>query len=118
MNRRENSSRVALWLSQRYGVVAWLILGLGLAVSIALALGVRWQVEQEARHQFEADARDVLHRVQTEIGAYEEVLTGLSAFISSKEQVTRAEFRRYVQGLDLARRFPGFDNLNYAQIVP
>ena len=106
------------WLSQRHGLIAWLILALGLAVSIALTIGVRWQVEQEARYQFEADARDVLNRVQNEIGSYEEVLVGLSAFLGSKEQVTRAEFRRYVDGLDLGNRFPGFDNLNYAQVVP
>src|SRR5256885_637591 len=105
------------WLSQRHGLIAWLILTLGLALSIALMIGVRWQVEQEARYQFEASARDVLYRVQTEIGSYEEVLVGLSALLGSKEGVSRAEFRRYVQGLDLSRRFPGFDNLNYAQVV-
>ncbi len=106
------------WLSQRHGAVAWLVLVLGLALSIVLTVGVRQQVEQEAKHHFEGNARDVLYRVQTEIGSYEEVLVGLSAFLGSKERVNRAEFRRYVGGLDLSRRFPGFDNLNYAQAVP
>src|SRR6266849_2591251 len=108
----------AQWLSQRHGLIAWLILALGIAASIALMIGVRKQVEQEARYQFEASARDVLYRVQSEIGSYEEVLVGLSALLGPKEGVSRAEFRRYVQGLDLPRRFPGFDNLNYAQVVP
>jgi len=106
------------WLSQRQGFIAWGILALGLALSIALTIGVRKQVEQEARHRFEANARDVLYRVQTEVGSYEEVLVGLSAFLGSKEGVSRSEFRHYVAGLDLPKRFPGFDNLNYAQIVP
>src|SRR5258708_27125847 len=115
---RSSSPAVMQWLSQRHGAVAWLVLVLGLALSIVLTVGVRQQVEQEAKHHFEGNARDVLYRVQTEIGSYEEVLVGLSAFLGSKECVNRAEFRRYVGGLDLSRRFPGFDNLNYAQAVP
>jgi diguanylate cyclase (GGDEF)-like protein len=103
---------------RRHALVAWVILAVGLIASIALTIGVRHQVQQEAKHQFEADSRDVLYRVQTEIGSYEEVLVGLSAFLRSKEHVSRAEFRRYVEGLDLSRRFPGFDNLNYAELVP
>src|SRR3979409_1003067 len=85
---------------RRHALVAWVILALGLIASIALTIGVRYQVQQEAKHQFEADSRDVLYRVQTEVGSYEEVLVGLSAFLGSKEQITRAEFRRYVDGLD------------------
>ena len=112
-----NSRSAARWLSQRHSLIAWLILALGLALSIALMIGARKQVEQEARYLFEADARDVLYRVQTEIGSYEEVLVGLSAFLGSKENVSRTEFRRYVEGLDLNKRFPGFDGLNYAQAV-
>src|SRR5258706_8181740 len=119
MKNAQSSYPSALqWLSRRHGFIVWLILALGLALSIALAIGVRKQVEQEARHQFAANARDVLYRVQSEIGSYEEVLVGLSAFLGSKDGVSRSEFRRYVEGLDLSRRFPGFDNLNYAQVVP
>src|SRR6266850_3343846 len=103
---------------RRHNLVAWTILVLGIAISIVLTFGVRQRVEQDARSQFEAGARDILYRVQTEIGSYEEVLVGLSAFLGSKEKVGRAEFRRYVEGLDLRKRFPGFDNLNYAQVVP
>src|SRR5712664_897813 len=102
---------------RRHALVAWVILALGLIASIALTIGVQLQVQQEAKHQFEADSRDVLYRVQTEVGSYEEVLVGLSAFLGSKEHINRAEFRRYVEGLDLSRRFPGFENLNYAQSV-
>src|ERR1700704_2326614 len=119
MKSRQRSYPAAIqWLSQRHGLVAGTILVLGLALSVMLMIGVRQRVEQEARHHFEANARDVLYRVQTEIGSYEEVLVGLSAFLGSKEGVSRAEFRRYVEGLGLRRRFPGFDNLNYAQVVP
>src|SRR5258708_35502055 len=116
-NTRISYPAAMQWLSQRHGAVAWLILVLGLALCAVLTVGVRRQVEQEARHQFEADARDVLYRVQTEIGSYEEVLVGLSAFLGSKKTVSRPEFRRYVEGLDLGRRFPRFGNLNYAQVV-
>src|SRR6266850_4138113 len=118
MKSRQRSYPAAIqWLSQRHGLVAGTILVLGLALSVLLMIGVRQRVEQEARHHFEANARELLYRVQTEVGSYEEVLVGLSAFLGSKEGVSRAEFRRYVEGLDLSKRFPGFDNLNYAQAI-
>ena len=97
--------------------VAWAILAAGTVLSLALGFALHRQLEQETRFRFESDARELLYRVQEEIGAYEEVLVGLRAFIGSKETVSRAEFRRYVEGLDIGRRFPGFDSLNYAQVV-
>src|SRR4051812_18019399 len=103
---------------RRHNMVAWAIVVLGLVVSVALMIGTRYLVTQEAKYQFEADSRDVLYRVQTEVGAYEEVLVGLSAFLGSKENINRAEFQRYVEGLDLGRRFPGFENLNYPRSIP
>src|SRR5262245_15691083 len=92
-------------------IVSWVLLIAGIARSIALGGAAHRQVEQEARLQFDDSVRDTLYRVRTEIGSYEEVLVGLGAFMGSKERVTRAEFRRYVDGLGLGRRFPGFENL-------
>jgi len=111
-------ARLSNLLSPRgHTLVAWLILVGGLAISALLTIATHWQLEREARRQFELNAKDILYRVQTELSSYEEVLVGLSAFLGSKAIVTRREFRRYVEGLDLARRYPGFENLNYAQWV-
>jgi diguanylate cyclase (GGDEF)-like protein len=117
MEKTSLPARSASSSAQRHIVISWVLLVAGIALSITLSIGVHRQVEQEARFKFEESSRDILHRVRSEVAAYEEVLVGLSAFVSSKDDVTRAEFRRYVEGLDLRRRFPGFDNLNYAQRV-
>jgi diguanylate cyclase (GGDEF)-like protein len=102
---------------RRQSLVAWAILGIGALLSAGLGLATQRQLEQEARYQFESSARDLLYQVQAEIGSYEEVLVGLRAFMSSQERISRADFRRYVDGLDIRRRFPGFDSLNYAREV-
>src|SRR5690348_12318155 len=102
---------------RRQSLVAWAILGVGALLSAGLGVATQYQLEQEARYQFESSARDVLYQVQAEIGSYEEVLVGLRAFMSSQERISRADFRRYVDGLDIRRRFPGFDSLNYARAV-
>jgi diguanylate cyclase (GGDEF)-like protein len=109
---------VAPSADRRNLLISWLLLIAGVSLSVALGVSVHRQVEQQAQHRFEEASRETLYRIRSELGAYEEVLVGLSAFMSSKDGVTRAEFRRYVERLDLPRRFPGFENLNYAVAFP
>jgi len=100
---------------QGYSLVALLILAVG-AVLTGIATVVSQQVLlHDAKAVFLADSRDLARRIEDEINDYEEVLTGLGAFVQSKQEVTEIEFRRYVEGLSLPTRFPGFQNLNYAQ---
>jgi diguanylate cyclase (GGDEF)-like protein len=101
----------------RHGIIAWAILGAGLAVSATAAWFVQQHVVQEARLRFDGDARELQRRIENEIKSYEEVLVGLRALFAARDDVTRAEFRRYVEGLQLGRRYPGFQALNFARLV-
>ena len=98
-----------------YSLVALLILVVGSVLTAAATFVSQQILVRDAKTVFLSDARDLARRIEDEINAYEEVLTGLGAFIHSKRDVTEAEFRRYVEGLKLQTRFPGFQNLNYAE---
>jgi diguanylate cyclase (GGDEF)-like protein len=100
-----------------HGIIAWSILALGLALTGTAAWLAQEYVAQEARLRFSADARELHRRIEGELGNYEQALVGLRALFAARDTVSRGEFKRYVDGLELNRRYPGFQALNYAQVV-
>src|SRR6266540_6062910 len=96
----------------------FLVLGIGIALSILLHFVIRDSVEGEAQLRFERQASDAQHVIEARIKSYADVLHGLAALFSTSNSISRAEFRRYVAALDLPNRYPGFQGLNYAEYVP
>jgi diguanylate cyclase (GGDEF)-like protein/PAS domain S-box-containing protein len=98
-------------------LVPVLALGIGIVVSIALFFVIRDNIEREANLRFERQASDAQHVIEARIHSYADVMYGLRAMFSAST-VSRTEFHRYVTGLNLARRYPGFWTFNYAEYVP
>ena len=95
----------------------WIVLAIGLPASLLLFVVVRDAVENVAQLRFERLASDTRHVIQQRIDSYGEILYGLAALFTSQASVSRLQFHRYVQSLDLKNRFPGFDVVNYAAYV-
>ena len=83
----------------------------------ALYWGVRANIEKDASLRFERQASDIHHNIAARVGSYIDVMHGLGALFRTAASVPRAHFHNYVSGLDLGRRFPGFQILNYAEQV-
>jgi diguanylate cyclase (GGDEF)-like protein/PAS domain S-box-containing protein len=108
---------VAAGAARRKLLFPALIVIIGAAISVGSFLISRDNVETEAELRFERQASDAQHVIAARIHSYAEVMYGLSALFSASS-VSRAQFHRYVTGLDLAQRYPGFGALNYAEHVP
>src|SRR6266581_6856905 len=93
-----------------------LVLGSGIALSILLHFVIKDNVEGEAQLRFERQASDAEHVIEARIHSYADVMYGLRALFSASS-VSRTEFHRYVAGLELAHRYPGFWTFNYAEWV-
>ena len=96
----------------------YLVLGIGVALSLLLHFVIRDNVKGEAQLRFERQASDAQHVIEARIKSYADVLHGLGALFNTSNSIPRAEFRRYVAALDLPNRYPGFQGLNYAEYVP
>ncbi len=96
----------------------FLVLGIGIALSILLHFVIKDNVEGEATLRFERQASDAKHVIEARVKSYADVLHGLAALFSTSNSISRAEFRRYVVVLDLPNRYPGFQCLNHAEYVP
>ncbi|HSW06913.1 bifunctional diguanylate cyclase/phosphodiesterase [Aquabacterium sp.] len=98
-------------------ILPLVVLVLGAALSIALGLAAHQEIGQAAQQRFDAVSRDVAHKVEGRFDNYVEVLAGLRARFNTAAPLTRDEFKAYVDGLRLARNFPGFQVVNYAPHV-
>src|SRR5712691_2132777 len=100
------------------GFFSFLVLGIGIGLSILLHFVIKDNVQGEAQLRFERQASDAQHVIEARIKSYADVLHGLGALFNTSNSIPRAEFRRYVAALDLPHRYPGFQGLNYAEYVP
>jgi len=101
--------------STRHGtVLPWAVLAVGIPASIMLFSLMQDAVEDVAQMRFERYASDAKHVIEARVRSYADVLYGLQALFATQDAISRVQFRRYVESLDLKRRYPGFDVVNYA----
>ncbi len=99
-------------------VVPYLVLGLSLALT---ALSYRFVDQGRAwrvRGEFEAQAREVGHRLLRRLHADEQVLRGAVGLFQASDEVSREEWRRYVAALRFDERYPGIRGLGYVEWIP
>jgi PAS domain S-box-containing protein len=107
----------------RKGVSRWigLLPVLVLVVSAALLAGW-WRDLEHARERaieasFQASARRVATKIAERLDTYDTILRGVAGLFAASDEVTRAEFRRYVGELELARAYPGVQGVGFAQLI-
>ena len=113
-SRPADAIRQSSPLSRHRTVLPWLVLAIGIPTSILLFS--QWQdaVEDLAQLRFERNASDVKHVIEARVRSYSDVLYGLQALFATQDYISRAQFRQFVESLDLKQRYPGFDVVNYA----
>jgi len=112
----QSHARIAPWRGGMLG--AWGVLVLTLAASMAAWWYVRVLAEDRARSQLESAADDLVHRIDRRMVAYEQILHAGAAFFAASKEVTRAEWRDFVDNLRLDEHFPGVQGVGFAQRVP
>jgi diguanylate cyclase (GGDEF)-like protein len=97
--------------TQRTMLVAAVVLGVGLAATFAARYLSERAGIAEMQRRFNADADEVSRAIGQRIHTHAEVLVGLQGLYASLGRVDRAQFRRYIDVLELGRRYPGFQAL-------
>ncbi|MGZ8290083.1 MAG: CHASE domain-containing protein [Telluria sp.] len=96
-----------------------LLLGVGLTLSIIVGtlmyMGAATTIDNDARQRFDSVARSAQYSLSARVKAYTEVVRGLVALYQTHDKpLTRAQFKRYVESLDISRNFPAIEGVNYA----
>jgi len=102
---------------QRYRSLLWplLVLAAGFAVTFVVFLRAQFWVEQDLKQKLAHEAEQIAARIQLRFALQEETLRGLVGLFVASDEVTRSDFRAYVDRLDLAKRFPAVVDYRFAR---
>jgi diguanylate cyclase (GGDEF)-like protein/PAS domain S-box-containing protein len=106
--------------SQRY-VSRWGALGL-LAVSLLFTILAWQQVAsddfKDAKKLFETRAENLADDISQRMTIYEQVLRGGKGLFEASNEVTRTEWKTYVEQLQLEKNFAGIQGFGYSERIP
>ena len=91
-------------------VAAAILIG-GLAATAAVRALTEHMLVTETQRRFTADAADITTAIGERLRTHAEVLVSMQGLYASLGRVDRAQFRRYLDVLDVSRRYPGFQAL-------
>ena len=96
---------------------AALIFGAGIALSLLVWWLIGLAILREERKTFETTAQVSAGLIERRFERYVDLLHGVQGLFGHYRGVSRLEFHQYVEALDLPRRFPGLQSLQYIQRV-
>ena len=91
---------------------------------VSSVLMLLWGQDFDARQRqlvdahFQADAGRVVSKTSERLEAYDQILRGAVGLFASSEEVTRAEFQRYVEKLQLGVAYRGIQGVGFSVWIP
>lgn len=74
-------------------------------------------IEADADQRFRNMALTVQSAITGRIKTYTDVLRGSASLFQTQNDLTREQFHRYVDGLNLDKEFPGIETINFARYL-
>ncbi len=99
-------------------MLPFVVLAVSLASTVAWWYIMQSQAEDRVRSDFESEARQTAAGMREEMLGFEEVIQAGAGLISASESVSREEWRRFVDRLELSNAYPAIETINYAERVP
>ncbi|MGO4377326.1 CHASE domain-containing protein [Pseudoduganella sp. RAF19] len=105
------------------GLVATRSLLWGLGLLLAFIMGATFYataakgVEDDAQQRFDNLTRATQYSISARVKSYSDVVRGLVALFQTTDNLSRLQFRQYVQSLDMPQHFPAIEAVTYAPNV-
>ncbi|HEU4844196.1 MAG TPA: CHASE domain-containing protein [Burkholderiaceae bacterium] len=100
---------------RRQGYIALIV---GLCLTAWLCVFVAGEQERQRRDIFRRDADKIARATEVRLHTYFDMLLSMRAMYALDDGIGRAQFHRFVGALDLARRYPGFQAIQFVRAVP
>lgn len=98
-------------------LLALLTLGIGLIASLLGGLLVKRSIEEDAAAAFAKTCDEITLRINERLTAYAVLLQGAKALFGASEQVTRDEWRTYVEMLRATDIVPGYQGIGFTTLI-
>ena len=95
-------------------VTAWLILGTSLALTAGAYFVSDSFVQRRAEDRFNFRTNEIEHAIKDRLHIYEQTLWGGVAYMYASDSVTRQEWGKYVETLDVDRHWPGIQGIGFS----
>jgi signal transduction histidine kinase len=105
--KASSSARPALWIGAP----------LSLAVGLLFYIATSQSIERDSRERFAGHARNGQHSIRARIAAYTNLLRGTASLFQMGEQIERAQFHAFVNGLNVQQHYPAIETINFAAHV-
>jgi diguanylate cyclase (GGDEF)-like protein/PAS domain S-box-containing protein len=92
-----------------------------LLITVLALFWVHYTIERQRalvlRQQFHAHAAQLHNKVLERMAGYDEVLRGGAGLFKASKDVSRAEWQRYVEALELDERYKGIQGIGFAAFI-
>jgi signal transduction histidine kinase/DNA-binding response OmpR family regulator len=94
-----------------------LILLCSLAVTVGAWNSLRQSQQAAAELNFQLLTEDVLEDIEKRMSNHRQILLGAAGLLDASDAVSREEWQRYIQRLELERNYPGILGVGYTQVI-
>lgn len=101
-----------------WGWLPWIALLVSMLFSLAVFLHQREIAHDEARLRFSFRAAEVSGAVRERLATYESLLQAGVTFLRTAPLADRQDWRRFVEGLEVQKKFPGIQGMGFARYIP
>jgi len=104
-------------LRQRQRLLPWLVLLCSLLATLSAWYSLRQSQQAAAELHLKQLSEEVLEAIEKRMGYHRQILLGAAGLFEASEDVTREEWRRYIERLDLGLNYPGIQGVGYSQVI-
>jgi PAS domain S-box-containing protein len=97
--------------------ISWLVLVIGVALTLMSAGWTRQQVRHRQQTAFEEAKAQILHTVELYFSAYYNILNGLKSAFARDELITAKEFKDFLEAFGLRQNHVGIYDVGFVQRV-
>ena len=93
---------------------AWIILCISLIVNILAWHLSSSYIEKRSQEKFDFKAKEITQAIHDQMLTYEQVLRGAVAYTDSSDEVTRAQWKNFIEKIDIEKNWPGIQGIGYS----
>ncbi|WP_296701731.1 CHASE domain-containing protein [Thiocapsa sp. UBA6158] len=99
-------------------LLAWTALGIGLVLTLLAAGYTKSDVDRVNHRELRLIGDELVALVETRLKADAQILRSVAAFFTGSSEVTREEWRSFVERSELHRNLPGIQGVGFSLLIP
>ncbi|MEN6543811.1 CHASE domain-containing protein [Parvibaculum sp.] len=96
---------------------AWLVLVVGVLLTMLVTVNQKRDVEDDAVRQFAFSADQVTLKIRERLDSYELILRGSTGLLTASGGVTRRDWKTYVEETEAEKIVPGFQGIGFSKVI-